>query len=305
MAGVAVVPDSRPAMFQAIVAAVEAGGGTVVDPADADALIWADPHASDTYPGLIASAPGVEWIHLPYAGIEPFVEHLDEDHTWTCAKVVYADPVAEWVITALLTAFRDIPRFVRARSWPAQGGRNLLGARLTVLGGGGITTSLLRLLEPWGCNVTVVRRTPEPVPGATRTGTVDHLRESVTGTEALIVACSLTDATRGIVDADLLAAMPTDSWLINVARGGHVVTADLVAALERGAIAGAVLDVTDPEPLPDDSPLWAVDNCVLTPHVGNTPEMGLPLLAGQVRENVRRWLAGEPLLGAVDVRAGY
>ena len=95
----------------------------------------------------------------------------------------------------------------------------------------------------------------------------------------VIVALALTDETRNIVDAETLAAMRSDAWLCNVGRGSHVVTDDLVTALRGGVIAGAVLDVTDPEPLPDGHPLWELDNCVITPHVGNTPEMGLPLIA--------------------------
>ena len=82
-------------------------------------------------------------------------------------------------------------------------------------------------------------------------------------------------------------------------------TSALWAALRSGVIAGAVLDVTDPEPLPDSSELWGLPNCVITPHIGNTREMGLPLIAGRVQENVRRWLAGEELLGMIDIAAGY
>ena len=292
-------------MHRALVDAVEAAGGTVVDLPDANGLIWADPAAADLYPSIIADAPGVEWIQLPYAGIEPFLEHLDTEHLWTCGKGVYAEPVAEWIITALLAAFRDIPRYARARSWPSQGGRNLLGAHLTVIGAGGITESLLRLLAPWGCEVTVVRRSSRRMAGASRTVTTDELTDAVSAADAVIVACALTDETAGIIDRDLLTAMADHAWLLNVGRGGHVVTADLVDALERDTIAGAVLDVTDPEPLPDDSPLWGLDNCLITPHVGNTPEMGLPLLADRVRDNVGRWLAGRPLVGTVDVAAGY
>ena len=121
----------------------------------------------------------------------------------------------------------------------------------------------------------------------------------------MVVCLALTDETRGIVDAELLTAMPDHAWLVNVARGAHVVDTDLMAALDAGAVAGAVLDVTDPEPLPDHHPLWGYDNVVITPHVGNTPQMGLPLLAGRVEENVRRWIAGDELLGHVDVEAGY
>ncbi|MEM9465786.1 MAG: D-isomer specific 2-hydroxyacid dehydrogenase family protein [Actinomycetota bacterium] len=302
---IAVEPPSRPAMHQVMVDAVQAAGGTVVPLAEASAMIFADPAAAAVYPDLIAAGAAVEWIQLPYAGIEPFAHHLDHDHLWTCGKGVYAPPVAEWIMTALLTAFRDIPRYVSASSWPRQDGKNLLGASLTILGGGGITESFMELIEPWGCEVTVVRRSPEPFPGAAHTLTTADLHRAVADADAVIVALALTPETTGLVDAATLAAMRPDAWLCNVGRGGHVVTDDLVAALRAGTIAGAVLDVTDPEPLPDGHPLWALDNCVITPHVGNTPEMGLPLIAERVRVNVERWIAGEPLIGPVDVSAGY
>ena len=292
-------------MHAVMVEAVEAAGGTVVPMAEASALMFADPAAAATYPGLIADGDAVEWVQLPYAGIEPFAHHLDHDHLWTCGKGVYAPPVAEWIMTALLTAFRDIPRYVRADSWPRQDGKNLLGAKLTILGGGGITEEFMKLIEPWGCEVTVVRRSADPFPGATRTVTTDDLHDAVADADAVIIALALTEETTGLIDAATLSAMRSDAWLCNVGRGGHVVTDDLVEALRAGTIAGAVLDVTDPEPLPDGHPLWELDNCVITPHVGNTPEMGLPLIAERVRVNVARWIAGEPLLGPVDVAAGY
>jgi D-3-phosphoglycerate dehydrogenase len=121
----------------------------------------------------------------------------------------------------------------------------------------------------------------------------------------LILALALTDETTGIIGAPELAALPDHAWLVNVARGGHVVTGDLVAALADGAIAGAALDVTDPEPLPDDHSLWSAPNCLITPHIANTPEMGVRLLEPFVAENVRRFCAGETLLAPVDVALGY
>ena len=306
---VAVAPDSRPVMHEAFSAAVRAAGGEVAasaqDLAQTRALVWADPYAGHRFQEVIASVPAVEWVQLPYAGIEPFVDHLDPGLVWTCAKGVYADPVAEWVMAALLMGLRDFHLFAAADSWCAESGRNLLGARITVLGGGGITRSLLRLLEPWGCEVTVVRRSPAPVEGAVRTFALADAHQAVAGADAVVVALALTDETRHVVDAALLEAMGSRCWLVNVARGGHVDHGALDAALRSGVIAGAVLDVTDPEPLPDSSELWALTNCVVTPHIGNTREMGLPLITGRVRENVRRWLAGEELLGLVDVALGY
>ena len=99
--------------------------------------------------------------------------------------------------------------------------------------------------------------------------------------------------------------MDETAWLVNVARGKHVVTDDLVEALRSGTIAGAALDVTDPEPLPDGHPLWDLSSCIVTPHTADTIEMVLPMLAERIRLNVKRFAAGEPLLGIVDPRAGY
>ncbi|MXW99921.1 MAG: hydroxyacid dehydrogenase [Acidimicrobiaceae bacterium] len=292
-------------MYDAFAAAVRDAGGEVADLAEAEALIWADPYAAAMYPEVIAAAPSVEWVQLPYAGVEPFLDYLDTRLTWTCAKGVYADPVAEWVMAALLMGLRDFHLFATADSWCAESGRNLFGTRITVLGGGGITQSLMRLLEPWGCQVTVVRRSEEPFEGADRTMTLASVHEAVAGADAVVVALALTDETRGVVNGALLESMGPQCWLVNVARGGHVDHAALETALRAGTIAGAVLDVTDPEPLPDDSGLWVLPNCVITPHIGNTREMGLPLITNRVRENVSRWLTGEELLGLVDVALGY
>ena len=302
---VAVAPDTRPVMHEAFAGAVRDAGGEVADLADAQALIWADPYAAGLYPELVAAAPAVEWVQLPYAGVEPFLDYLDTRRTWTCAKGVYADPVAEWVMAALLMGLRDFHLFAAADSWCAESGRNLFGTRITVLGGGGITRSLIRLLEPWGCRVTVVRRSEAPVDGAARTLTLADVHEAVAGADAVVVALALTEETRHVVDAALLESMGSQCWLVNAARGGHVDHTALGAALRSETIAGAVLDVTEPEPLPDSSELWALPNCVITPHIGNTREMGLPLITNRVRENVRRWLAGEELLGLVDVALGY
>jgi hypothetical protein len=107
------------------------------------------------------------------------------------------------------------------------------------------------------------------------------------------------------VDAAALHAMEEHAWLVNVGRGGHVVTDDLVAALRDGTIAGAGLDVTHPEPLPDGHPLWELPNCIITPHTANTLDMVVPQLTERIRENVRRFGAGEPLVGLVDPELGY
>lgn len=292
-------------MFEAMVEAVIAGGGEPAPIAEASALMWADPAAATEFPLAVAGAPELEWVQLPYAGIEKFAANLDPSLIWTCGKGVYAEPVAEHVITLTLAAFRDLHISIPASSWPAQTGRNLLGARVTVIGAGGITESLLRLLEPWNTTTTVVRRSSTPMPGADRTVLISDVHDAIADADVVVLAAALTAETHNLVDAAFLDAMNSDGWLVNVARGGLVETDALVAALEEGSIAGAALDVTEPEPLPDGHPLWDIEQCIITPHVGNTPEMGLPLIAERVRQNVVRWIAGEDLIGLVDVEAGY
>jgi phosphoglycerate dehydrogenase-like enzyme len=143
------------------------------------------------------------------------------------------------------------------------------------------------------------------VPGAARTLPVDRLHEALGDALLVVLALALTPETTGIIGAAELAAMGDQAWLVNVARGRHVDTGALVAALQGGAIAGAALDVTDPEPLPDGHPLWDLDNCIVTPHTADTIEMVVPLLADRIRNNVRLLAAGEPLEGLVDASAGY
>ncbi|MEZ5340345.1 MAG: NAD(P)-dependent oxidoreductase [Acidimicrobiales bacterium] len=129
---------------------------------------------------------------------------------------------------------------------------------------------------------------------------------AVADADLVVLALALTPETERVADAALFEAMRPSAWLVNVARGGHVDHDALLRALETGSIGGAALDVTDPEPLPDDHGLWRSDRVLITPHVGNTPEMGVPLLAKKrVEANVRRFVLGDPLHGIVDAVAGY
>ncbi|MEY2454341.1 MAG: hypothetical protein QOD92_3915 [Acidimicrobiaceae bacterium] len=297
--------------------AIREGGGTVVGLPEAEGLVWADTSNAAALDQLLRNDDSaVRWVQLPYAGVEPFARVISQhgDRTWTCAKGVYAEPVAEHALTLLLAGLRGLGAYGRASTWLPPQGTNLLGAKVVIVGGGGITTSLLRLLEPFGADVTVVRRSPDtassslgrpPLAGAARVVAVSELDDALTDAVGVVLALALTPETHGIIGRKQLARLGTNSWIVNVARGGHIVTDDLVAALEAGSIGGAALDVTDPEPLPEGHPLWSMPNCIITPHVGNTPEMAVPLLAARIAENVRRWSAGEPLLGLVDPSLGY
>jgi phosphoglycerate dehydrogenase-like enzyme len=176
---------------------------------------------------------------------------------------------------------------------------------VVILGGGGITESLVRLLGPFGCHITVVRKRVADMAGVDVVGTLSDLDDLLPAADLVAVALALTPETTGVLDARRMLLMKSSAWIVNLGRGGHIVTDDLVAALRAGTIGGAALDVTDPEPLPEGHPLWSLANCIVTPHTGNTPEMAQPLLSARVSENIRRFGAGEPLIGPVDVDLGY
>jgi phosphoglycerate dehydrogenase-like enzyme len=297
-----------PEQSEFAVDAVLAGGGVVVGIDESpDGLVWLHGGDAEGLAGYLAQAPELQWVQLPMAGIEVFSGKglLDPRLLWTCAKGAFAEPVAEHALALALAGLRQLPKRLAARSWGVPSGTSLFDQHVTILGGGGITRALLDLLAPFRVRATVVRRHPEPISGAERTVGVDRLSEVLPEAQVVFLALALTPETVGIIGAEELALMDESAWLVNVARGQHVVTEALVDALRSGVIAGAALDVTDPEPLPEGHPLWELTSCIVTPHTADTIEMVLPMLAERISANVRNFAAGEPLLGNVDPAAGY
>jgi len=299
---IALVPDRAPAWMAD---AITAGGGHVVPVAEAEALVWGSPTDAGGLATTLRDAPAIRWVQLPWAGVEAFVHLIDDERLWTCGKGVYAEPVAELALALALAGLRGVGAFARADRWTPPSGSNLRGAQVTVLGGGGITEAFLRLLRPFDCHVTVVRNRAQDMDGADVVLESDRLTDALPGADLVVVALALTPDTEGIISASELELMDPTTWIVNVARGRHIVTADLVAALQNGVIGGAALDVTDPEPLPEGHPLWTLPNCIITPHVGNTPDMARPLLAQRITENVKRFAHDEELIGPVDIELGY
>jgi phosphoglycerate dehydrogenase-like enzyme len=288
--------------------AIRRGGGEAVGlDEDPVGLVWTDGGAMDALRSVLATRPKISWVQLPQAGAERAFQAsaVDRQRQWTSAKGAFADPVAEHALALILAGLRQLKVRARARTWGEPGGESLFGQPVTVVGAGGIATVLMRLLEPFGTPVTVVRRHAEPVPGAARTLSTDRLTEALAGARAVVLTVALTPQTRGLIGRAELAAMERDAWLVNVARGGIVDTEALTAALQKGEIGGAALDVTDPEPLPAGHPLWDLDNCLITPHTADTEEMTQPLLAGRIADNVRRLAAGQELVGLLDPDLGY
>lgn len=285
-----------------------------------------------TYPSptTLEVAPRLRWVQLHTAG----ADHLIDTPLWrsdiriTTASGIHAVTIAEYVLGSMLAFSRRFPRmfFYQQRAeWPSGRwekflGRELRGSTVCVVGYGSIGREVARQAHCLGMRVLAVKRNPEQRadPGFRLPGTGDpdgsiperiyppeELHEALRQSDYVVVAVPSTPTTRRLIGAAELRAMPSHAYLVNIARGDVVDQAALVLALQEGWIGGAGLDVFDPEPLPADSPLWRMDNVILSPHVsGFTPhydDYATDLFA----ENLRRYLAGEPLLNLVDRARGY
>lgn len=304
---IAVLPEADAFFTRAVAAA----GGQVQELSDdTRALIWlSNPRAAELS-DVLAAHPRVEWVQLPWAGIDAFAGMIpasaDRKLLWTSAKGCFAQPVAEHALALTLALMRVLPKRARATSWSrVPEGRSLYGRTVVIVGAGGIAWELLRLLEPFGVESIVVRRRPDPLPGATRTVAADALADVLPHADVVVVAAALTAETRHLIGAAELALLQPTAQLVNVGRGALIDTDALVAALRRGDIAGAALDVTDPEPLPPEHPLWSEPRCLITPHMADTPEMTAPLLCRRIEENVRAFLGDGRFMGVVDPELGY
>lgn len=254
---------------------------------------------------LAARLPDLRVVQLLSAGADAWVGRLPSGVTLCDARGVHDSSTAEWVVTAILCHLRGFPAAVRAKEraeWaydriaPTD---ELAGKRVLIVGAGSIGTALAARLTPFEVELTLVARTARPAEGVYG---VTDLPALLPAADIVVLLVPLTNATRGLVDARFLAAMPDGSLLVNAARGPVVDTEALVAELSTGRISAA-LDVTDPEPLPADHPLWGLPNVLLTPHVAGSVRGLLPRAYRLVGEQLRRYAAGEPLQN--QVRDGY
>jgi phosphoglycerate dehydrogenase-like enzyme len=246
---------------------------------------------------LLAGPPGrLRVIQTLSAGVDWLVGRVPERVIVCNARGVYDAPLAEWVLAAILAMQRGIVRARDAqarRLWEPYEPDELAGRRIVILGLGSIGAAVAERLLPFGVEVEGVARTArEGVHG------LDDLDRILPTADIVVDLLPLTSATKGLLDGRLLALLRDGSLLVNAGRGRTVDTAALVRELEAGRLR-AVLDVTDPEPLPDDHPLWALPNVLISPHVaGDSPATTIRAfqLAG---DQVRRFAAGEPLINEV------
>jgi phosphoglycerate dehydrogenase-like enzyme len=284
-------------------AAIEAGGGARGELREADGLVWIDPHVAD----LPELPDRVRWVQLPSAGVERWLGRLPAGPVYTSAAGAFALPVAEHALALMLAGARRLAECARAGEWAdlRREVRSLEGATVAIVGAGGIGRSLIEFLQPFRPRVLAVTRRGNPVPGAQATVPADRVDDVLGEADFVVLAAPGTPGARHVIDARRLALMRDDAWLVNVGRGSLVDTDALVDALQAGRLGGAALDVTDPEPLPKGHPLWSHPDVLITPHVATPPESERRHMAARIRENVERLAAGEPLIGVVDVEAGY
>lgn len=258
-----------------------------------------------------ADAGTVEWIHVTAAGVDTllFDELRDSDVVVTNARGVFDRPIAEYVLGAVIAHAKDSRRsfdLQRRRQWQHRETREIARANALVVGTGGIGREIARLLRAAGMEVRGAgRRARDDDPDFGKVVASGDLSADVGWCDHLILAAPLTEATRGLVDAAVLNAMKPDAHLVNIARGPLVDESALLAALTEGRIGGATLDVFTGEPLPAEHPLWDAPNVTITAHMSGDVVGWRDTLAAQYAENVRRWLAGEPLLNVVDKKLGY
>jgi D-3-phosphoglycerate dehydrogenase len=299
-----------PARDEAMITAVVEGGGEPCEPEQAQAIVWTDPHDPEGLRKVLEASPAT-WVQLPLAGIEAFVATgmIDSARTWTSAKGIYGYACAEHAVALMLAAARRIHQHVLIRRWETapigSPHRRLRGSTVVIVGMGGIGRALVPLLDPFGVRILGVSRSGSPVPGIERVVASENLVDIVSDADFVVLAAALTPRTRHLFERGMFARMKTTAWLVNVARGGLIDTDALVEALAARTIGGAALDVTDPEPLPDEHPLWNMQEAIVTSHVANTLDMSLPELRALVRRNVGRFVSGEPLEGLVDPEQGY
>ncbi len=259
---------------------------------------------------VVPRAPRLRWIQSISAGVEELASPTLPAHgvVLTNAAGVYDPGLAESVLGFLLAFSTRLLEDARLRpgEWPAEEITLLRGSTALVVGAGSIGTEVGRLLRAAGLHVRGVARTPR-TPDETFEEIVgpDELLRELARADHVVNVLPITDATRGLLDAAAFAAMQPHAVFVNVGRGATVDEPALVEALERGVIAGAALDVFAEEPLPAESPLWRMPNVLVSPHRAGDHEGWADDVVALFVDNLRRFVAGEPLRNVVDVELGY
>lgn len=262
---------------------------------------------------VVSWLPDLEWVHSDYVGVDDLPLELLRDRGITLSNGagISAGPMAEWVVLSILLATKQLPRFVRqsdARTWEV--GEllgEMRGSVVLLLGLGAIATRAAELLAPFGADVCACTRTgrAELPTGVTRSVAGEAWRDVLPEADFVVCTVPLTSSTDSMIDSAAFASMKPLSWLVNVSRGGVVDETALMDALDRGLIAGAVLDAFRQEPLPPEHPLWGRANVLVLPHVTWSSSHTLDDFTWRFAEQIRRFAGGQTPADQIDLDAGY
>jgi phosphoglycerate dehydrogenase-like enzyme len=279
--------------------------GPVPDGADGEILVTSaigGPNLAE-----VLAATGVTWIHTIGTGVDRFPLHLVGDRTLTCSRGASGIPIAEWVLATMLAFEKRMPAIFLTEPperWHFAELGGLHGRTLGLVGLGGIGGAVAERALPFGMRVLAVRRTtsPSPVPGVEVVGSLDDV---LAAADHLVITAPATAETRHLIDAGALARVKRGLHLVNIARGSLVDQDALRAALDDGRVAMASLDTVDPEPLPSGHWMYDHPGVRLSAHISWSMPGALDALYDAFLDNLGRRSRGEPLLGTVDVAAGY
>ena len=265
-------------------------------------------------PAQLRRCKNLRWLQLDSAGTDRYCAPglLPEDALLTNATGAYGAGIAEWLLAALLALWRRLPEyagFQRAAQWHQLGAaRSFAGSTILVVGFGDLGKNFARRASLLGARVLAVRRRPGDKPDWMEdVGGQEKLEEWLPKADAVVLCLPGNADTRHMLSAGRIALLKKEAVVLNVGRGSAVDTDALCSALYEGRLGGAALDVTDPEPLPPEHPLWHAPNTIITPHISGRlvqPE-NLDRVTAICEENLRRFLAGQPLKNLVDKTTGY
>jgi phosphoglycerate dehydrogenase-like enzyme len=293
--------------------------GLADGPLDDVEVMLRGPLPTATFERILARAPNLVWVHSATAGVERVLPAARaRDLTITNARGVFSEPIAEYVLMMILAIIRRLPQLLelqRERTWQPLLATEMRDVTVGIVGLGSIGREVAARALSFGSRVVAMRREagdPEGIvaidprlAGLERILGRDELPELLAMSDMVVLTLPLTADTRDLFDAATFGHMKPGSWLINVARGGLVDERDLLRALATGPMAGAVLDAFRDEPVPPHSPLYGVPNLIITPHTSWTSGRVLDRSIELFRDNLLRWIAGQPLLNTVDVAKGY
>jgi phosphoglycerate dehydrogenase-like enzyme len=263
-----------------------------------------------------AGRPTLRWVHTGTAGVGSSLPQLRGTQiVLTNSAGVHAEPMADWVIAAIAYFARGLDRMVEAQAlgrWAKDEFtdltlpvRELRDLRVGVLGLGGIGSAVARRALALGMSVAGVRRRPEPGRGLRWVGGLDELPPLAAESDCLVIAAPHTAATAGTVNRQVLELLPKDAMVVNVSRGSLLDEAALLELINQGRLAGAALDVFSVEPLPAGHPFWDHPRVLVSPHVSAVTNRFWERETALIVDNIRRYLAGAPLVNVVDLEAGY